>query len=578
MMSFIVHQPHPETNETACTWLLPDAAPLKPLWKEAVTACAGVCFNGKVWYAAAFREDEQNTRLYFESKGKPEAGAEENALCEDKHFSSASPVRHISLFVWKQRLMLGVQTDALRIYDALSGQREGELHSDCAQAALCVIGDKLYLAENEKITELDRHFARSGSILSIHAASTADYSYGTRKDAPELYGAGPGTGAGLFSAYHHVFYVCNDRFDRCGTLHHDACVCHATQLDGQFSRRYLVVPSADCQCIFTDDAGRTHALIIGTENSVCPGQAAAVALEWAEGDFLRPQRNQITERACTAAMRPLPFTDEIRDSFVYNAPDGWYYLTGTTKRNGGAYWSWTNGIHLWRTKDFSQFEDLGIVYDYAMDRNSWQLQASARANTWAPEIVYHEGTFWLTYSTTPGCGLLRSVSGLAQGPYQDMGRVVMKGIDSGFFVDGEQLYLVWQNGRIAPFNSGCTTFTEEPRLLLPEDGQQVGYEGAGIIRVNGKYVLYAAEWNGDKRIDGTYDMMYSVSDSLYGPYSPRRVLVPHGGHGSLFYNKQGELCFSMFGNDRTAAFRHGFGVGHVKVTENQDGLILEACP
>ena len=62
---------------------------------------------------------------------------------------------------------------------------------------------------------------------------------------------------------------------------------------------------------------------------------------------------------------------------------------------------------------------------------------------------------------------------------------------------------------------------------------------------------------------------------MYGPYSPRRVLVPHGGHGSLFYAKDGALCFSMFGNDRTAAFRHGFGIGRIRVKEDQDGLSLE---
>lgn len=63
---------------------------------------------------------------------------------------------------------------------------------------------------------------------------------------------------------------------------------------------------------------------------------------------------------------------------------------------------------------------------------------------------------------------------------------------------------------------------------MPTDGQEVGYEGAGLIRVDGRYVLYAAEWNGDLRMDGSYDMMYSTADALMGPYSPRRVLVPHG--------------------------------------------------
>ncbi len=159
----------------------------------------------------------------------------------------------------------------------------------------------------------------------------------------------------------------------------------------------------------------------------------------------------------------------------------------------------------------------------------------------------------------------------------DMGRVVHKGIDSGFFCDDGTLYIIWQNGRIAPLNEKATAFTQEPRLLLPIDGQQVGYEGAGLIKVEGKYVLYAAEWNGDARIDGTYDMMYSVSDNLYGPYSPRKCLVPHAGHGCLSYTKEGALIFTMFGNDRTAPFHRGVGIGHIEISWEGDTLCLSSC-
>ena len=96
----------------------------------------------------------------------------------------------------------------------------------------------------------------------------------------------------------------------------------------------------------------------------------------------------------------------------------------------------------------------------------------------------------------------------------------------------------------------------------------ISYEGAGIIKVGGKYVLYAAEWNGDMRIDGTYDMMYAVSNSLYGPYSKRRLLIPHGGHGCLFYDREGRLRFTMFGNDRTAPFSRKAGPDPLSAVRN----------
>ena len=76
------------------------------------------------------------------------------------------------------------------------------------------------------------------------------------------------------------------------------------------------------------------------------------------------------------------------------------------------------------------------------------------------------------------------------------------------------------------------------------------------------------------RIDGTYDMMYSVADSLYGPYSPRKVLVPHGGHGCLFYDHEDRLRFTMFGNDRTAPFSRKAAIGTVEIRMENGQLIL----
>ena len=395
--------------------------------------------------------------------------------------------------------------------------------------------------------------------------------FNARRDALALEGRTvPGDHGSLFAYGNKVYYASRDDFFRCHMANSDTFLCEANSWRGPWSRRYLAIPNGGSACFFTSSEGTLYAAMVGAApHSAVPRKAALLPMEAVEDGFLRPSRQVITETLPGACIQPLPMWDEIRDSFVYRCEtDGWYYITGTTKRPGGTYWSRTSGIRLWRTKDFVSFESFGVVYDYLAQPDSWQEQVSRAANTWAPEIIFHEGTFWLTYSTSPGCGLLKSITGRPEGPYQDMGRVVMKGIDSGFYQENGTLYLIWQNGHIAPFNAGCTTFMQEPVLLLPEDGQQVGYEGAGVIKYRGKYILYAAEWNGDLRIDGTYDMMYSVSDSLMGPYCPRRLLVPHGGHGSLFIGPDGGLWFSMFGNDRTAAFRHGIGVGKIDLPED----------
>ena len=69
-------------------------------------------------------------------------------------------------------------------------------------------------------------------------------------------------------------------------------------------------------------------------------------------------------------------------------------------------------------------------------------------------------------------------------------------------------------------------------------------------------------------------MMYSCARRLDGPWKPRRVAVPHAGHGALFKDKAGRWNASFFGNDRTAPFRAAPGFVPVKVTDAKDDLII----
>lgn len=565
---FFHQQPHPETNETACTWLTPDAKPLRPVDERPASAVAGSFFQGTYHLAVAWREQPQTVALL--------QGETIDRLREARAFSAAGQVRTLSLAVDGQRLLLGIHGEDFRVYDVMEQAEIAVLPIRAASATLSVVEGVRLLVADGRIIHLGPAWEQLDT-REMQAASTAQDTYPMeRRDALDMADSTcPGTlGAMLFAHGGHVYYACGDEFHRCASAHTDTFLCRAEGWQGPYSRRYLAIPSGGGASFFTGEGGRLYAAIIGREDSVVRGRAAIVPMEMAEEGFIRPERSSITEAAPTARMRPVPVCDAIRDSFVYASPDGWYYLTGTTKTPRAGYWQGTSGIRLWRTKDFNGFEELGIVYDYGRDDACWQAQVSGGHNAWAPEITYYQGTYWITYSTAPGCGLLKSVSGKAEGPYQDMGRVVMRGIDSGFFQEDGRLYLVWQNGRLARFNQGCTSFDQEPVLLLPTDGQEVGYEGAGLIRVGEKYVLYAAEWNGDRRIDGTYDMMYSTADALTGPYSPRRVLVPHGGHGSLFFDHEGRLCYSLFGNDRTSAFRHGVGIGRIRIAYENGELAL----
>ena len=566
---FYHQQPHPETNETACTWLSHDAVPLEALDDRSAIACAGAFYRGKFVIAVTFSENSSDIEWL--------TGDNIRSFSHRSILTIKKPVKQVSLSVVHDTLYLGVYTEGmLYLFKGFEGDFIAEIPTNAESAAVCHVQNEWFFIEDGILSKLDENWHAKEQSKIIAMNTSLDRYPLERKDALELESRdSPGTlGGMLFSYQNSVYYACADVFFRCAASHTDTFLCRASTWNGLYSRRYLVIPCGGPACFFADCQENLYAVFIGQEDSVVRGRAAIFPLLFSEEySLLSPPRELIMEKTITAGMLPIAVEQHIRDSFVYACPDGWYYLTGTTK-NSGSYWKGTSAIRLWRTKDFSDFEKLGIVYDYSLYDNAWQKQISPIHNAWAPEIIFYNGTFWITYSTAPGCGLLKSVSGKPEGPYQDMGRVVMHGIDSGFFMDGEQLYLVWQNGMIAPFNQDCTSFKEEPRLLLPQDGQEVGYEGAGIIRVERKYVLYAAEWNGDLRIDGTYDMMYSTADHLIGPYSPRRVLVPHGGHGSLFWSREGQLRFSMFGNDRTAAFRHSVGIGNIKISYNEIGELI----
>ena len=44
----------------------------------------------------------------------------------------------------------------------------------------------------------------------------------------------------------------------------------------------------------------------------------------------------------------------------------------------------------------------------------------------------------------------------------------------------------------------------------------------------------------------SYDSYYAVSNRFQGPYSERRLLLINGGHGNLFFAKDGTLYTTAF--------------------------------
>src|ERR1035441_10470055 len=85
------------------------------------------------------------------------------------------------------------------------------------------------------------------------------------------------------------------------------------------------------------------------------------------------------------------------------------------------------------------------------------------------------------------------------------------------------------NGHIRQLNKEMNSFVTEDFVLKTVDNKTVGYEGVSMAKMGSWYVVAAAEWNGDMRYQGSYDLMYAISKNILGPYTKRRFGIPTPG-------------------------------------------------
>ena len=384
----------------------------------------------------------------------------------------------------------------------------------------------------------------------------------------------------------------------------DVLVAASEKPDSGYSPFYVAFPNAGQTTLFRDAAGTLWATYSGNdERAMLRGQPGAFRVElvpateacWTigfagseKGDrfpfglMLRPDTAFIYERGMGSA-RTVPLDKVpgqraavpwIRDTFILLGHDGIYYLTGTSGN--------MDGINLWRSPDLKHFEFVKQVWTPSADPKAWYNSVPSRLH-WAPELHYINGTYWIAHCINAGSqgknGVLKSTSGRPEGTYEPAfpeNRGVDQHIDASMFQDTDgSVYYVWQDGLIRKFNAAMNDFDGEARKILPSDDQRVGYEGATLVKMGAWYVLTCAEWNGGgNHVDGTYDMMYSCAKSLTGPWKPRRVAVPHAGHGALFKDKSGRWLASFFGNDRTAPLRAMPGYVPVEFQDTGDDLVI----
>ncbi len=293
----------------------------------------------------------------------------------------------------------------------------------------------------------------------------------------------------------------------------------------------------------------------------------------------------------------------LRDTSVCRGPDGMWYLTGTVE----PFWSYNEGIRLWKSKDLAAWEPMGFVWKYG--RSPWhEKYLQARKPLWAPEIHHLKGTFWLTYSMpgwkagdpkgldprNSGSGLLKSMTGRPEGPYEDVQPNERLGdeIDASLFEDDDgTVYFLWHSGKIARMKPDLSGLAEPVRWLkttVPDPDPRhhaglcaaihgkgsfdhVGYEGMFLFKANGLYHLCCAE-----QYEGRYSCAVASSKSLLGPYGARYEAIPHGGHNMFFRDEAGRWWSTYFGSDGKASWQERPGILPVEITP--DGKVRPMPP
>lgn len=226
--------------------------------------------------------------------------------------------------------------------------------------------------------------------------------------------------------------------------------------------------------------------------------------------------------------------------WVGEGDEPWYvYSTGDLRVGFGApqIRRSTDGGNTW--------EMLGTAWD-ASTRPTWAYEAvSGVENFWAPEIVEHDGTFYLYYSAST-FGANTSVIGLATGQsldpedpdygWVDQGLVWQStagednynAIDPGVITDqdgtpwmafgsfwgGIQLIeLSWPSGKPVP--------DAEPVTIASRVGAPNAIEAPYLTYRDGYYYLFVSRDSCCRGLDSTYNIAVGRSAQVTGPYEDR---------------------------------------------------------
>ena len=182
------------------------------------------------------------------------------------------------------------------------------------------------------------------------------------------------------------------------------------------------------------------------------------------------------------------------DPFVYRF-NGRYYLYPTAS---------PAGIVAWESEDLVEWKSLGIVLDDPV-----------MANSYAPEIFYFNGSFYL-FASPMGDGHYIYTSKSPTGPFERLTDHVIASIDGSMFADDDgTLYFLTAAGAGIWAHKIHPDGTVYETVKLEDASMECWTEGPGIIKRKNRYYLTIS---GNHLRSRGYRIDYVTSDC--GPFGP----------------------------------------------------------
>ncbi|MBN1466830.1 family 43 glycosylhydrolase [candidate division KSB1 bacterium] len=212
--------------------------------------------------------------------------------------------------------------------------------------------------------------------------------------------------------------------------------------------------------------------------------------------------------------------------------------------------STSDGIAIRRSRDRLRWQYLGEVFE---DIPAWgQREVPGVSNTWAPDITFHNGTYYLYYSLST-FGSNRSRIGLATNTtldpsdpdykWTDRGKVIesnpgdnFNAIDPNIAMDADgKIWLTfgsfWSGIKIVELDSATWKPPLNYRLQSIASRSGDAIEAPYIIFKNNYYLFVSFDLC-CRGVNSTYKIMVGRSDKITGPFfdRDRKTMLNGGGH------------------------------------------------